>query len=351
MKKLILFPFLLLLGYGLFAQSVQDSMENNWDLNNYIGNAAVTILNADSARIQKNTRVFTFKIKTEQQFVYLADKKNNEKILTLLEIKKYEIDNKFTQYPKLLPAEKLLTVAHSFPDQKLLIGKIIFDHNNTSTSLSDESAPELADQNFAEKITAKNEHQINWFYFILFDIIALGIGLIIGMNLRKKGQKAREKANTEAIAPQQSMSDIQKLQNENAFLQQRMSRALMQLEDAKAFDEVYFQKAFEQIILPLQESLEKGDKSKTLELLTIAAAQLSSISRTKIGKKLKHDDSNIRYLNTQNKNATQEYPEISAQTAIDKIPNNIKVLLEILKANEVDGLDDTVVMGYKIKDL
>jgi|GEM_PF-992748 len=348
MKRTTLLSFFLILGIcSIFAQPT----ENHWDIINYKGSAAVVIINQDSARIQKNTDVFTFKIKTENQFVHLADKKTEEKILSLLNISKNEIDKKYPQNKNLLPTEKLLTVAHSFPDQKLLIGAtqtIALNGDNDSASGTDTL---LQDQNFSENITAKNDNKTNLLYFILFDIIALAIGFWIGISLKRKREKKQGKTTIAALDPVKLQMDIQKLQSENTFLQQRMSQTLAQLDDSKTFDTTYFEHAFEQIILPLQESLEKGNKAKTLELLTIAAAQLSSISRNKIGKKLKHDDANILYLSSGNIHVTSPFPTISADTAIDKIPHNIKMLIQLLKENHVSDLNHTIVLGYKIEDL
>lgn len=347
MKKIILVPLFFLLGiFMAVGQTANPSAENTWDLFNYKGSAAVVIINKDSARIQKDSSVLSFKINTENQFVYLIDKGNDQKALALLGIDKNEITKKYTSGPRLLPTEKLLTAAYSFPDQKLLIGATHSTAGDFDTNSSNDLDTGLQDQNFSENITAKNESNMDWIYLLITGLLALGIGIAIGRGT--KGKKELIANNTKSELPKE---DIQKLQSENLALQQKMSQTLAQLEELKSLDNIYFEKAFEKIILPLQESLEKGDKAKTLELLTIASAQLSSISRSKIGKKLKHDDANIQYLITQNKSNKEQFPEISAQTAIDKIPHNMKVLISLLKENNVKGLDDTIVMGYSIKNL
>lgn len=347
MKKTILLPLFFLLGiFMAVAQTNSSNPENNWDLVNYKGSAAVLIINKDSARIQKNTTVFGFKIRTEKQFVYLIDKENNQKILNILEINKSEIEKKYANGVSLLPAERLLSAAYRFPDQKLLIGathSIAGDADNNTISELDSA---LRDQNFSENITAKNDSSKDWIYLILTGVLSLGLGILIGRSTKRKTSVVSN--SSIANIPQ---SNLDKLESENARLQQRIVQSLKQLEELKSIDNAYFEKIFEKIVLPLQESLEKGNQSRTLALLTIASAQLSSISRSKIGKKLKHDDANIQYLINPNSKAKENFPEISTQTAIDKIPHNLSALITLLQENQVKGLDETIVMGYKIKNI
>lgn len=351
MKKIILIPLFFLLGIALaFAQTTDNAPDNTWDLINYKGSAAVIIFNKDSARAQRDAKGINFKIKTDKQLVHLIDKRKDEQILKILGISKKEIEKRFPQNSALLPTEKLLTEANRFPDQKLLIGAThTISGDIDANSLSD--SDQLQDQNFSDNIKPKEEKNRDWIYFIILDFIALGIGLWIGLSLKKKKDKRKKLLPSSIAQTEISPEEFKKLQSENLLFQQRMSHALNQIEEIKFQDNSYFEKAFENIILPLQESLEKGDTAKTLALLTIASAQLSSISRSKIGKKLKHDDANIQYLITQNKSNTAQFPEITSKTAIDKIPHNLQKLIQLLQENKVHGLDDTVVMGYKIKDL
>lgn len=351
MKKIILIPLFFLLGISLaVAQSNDNAPDNTWDLINYKGSAAVIIINKDSARIQRDAKGIDFKIKIEKQIVHLINKKNDEQILKILGIPKKEIDQKYPQNPSLLPSEKLLTEALRFPDQKLLIGAThTIAGDIDANSVADTN--QLQDQNFSDNIKPKDGSNPNWIYLSLLALIPLGIGIGIGLAIKNKKDKNRKTQSPKAAPTDISKADIHKLQSENLLLQQRMAQTQNQVEEMKSLDNSYFEKAFESIILPLQESLEKGDVARTLALLTISSAQLSSISRSKIGKKLKHDDANIQYLITQNKSNTAHFPEISSQTSIDKIPHNIQKLIQLLKENKVKGLDDTVVMGYKIKDL
>ncbi|MCY1544546.1 hypothetical protein D9M68_804390 [compost metagenome] len=84
--------------------------------------------------------------------------------------------------------------------------------------------------------------------------------------------------------------------------------------------------------------------------LNIAATHLSSITRTKIRKKLNYDDANVQLI-TGNPTFTNEFPVIGPDTPIDKIPANIRVLRDILQRNGVTGLDDSIVLGYKLKHI
>jgi hypothetical protein len=66
--------------------------------------------------------------------------------------------------------------------------------------------------------------------------------------------------------------------------------------------------------------------------------------------KTNYDDANIQLI-TGNASLTQGFPVIGHQTPIDKIPANLRVLITLLQKNGVSGLDDTIIKGYKLKDL
>lgn len=335
----------------IYAQDSTKKIENYWLPENYESVATIKIINSDSALIQKDTAQLGIAIQKEQQKVLLKQAKDNEKVLKLLGLDSNLVNRKYTHLGGLKPTEKLLTTASLSDDGILYIG-------TTAPIGSDFKELEPVEDFKIQEEKGNN----NIIYFILLDILALGLGFWLGMTLKRKKEAEKSKkqaslaSSTNVAAGSQDdlnqlQTEIQKLQSENQFLQQRMARALSQLDEANTFDNIYFENVYQAIILPLHESLEHGDKSETLRLLAIAGAQFSSICRSKTNKKVKHDDANIQLLMTGNLQVTEAYPSITRETAIDKTPKNILTLLELLKDENVKDLGDVLVLGYKIKDL
>lgn len=352
MKKIsLIFIFIYWSMSYLNAQDSIKNEENYWLPENYESVATIKIINSDSAFIQKDTAKLAIIIQKEQQKIHLKQAKDNEKVLKLLGLDSNLVNKKYAHLEGLKPAEKLLTAASQSADAILYIG-------TTAPIPNDFKELEPIEDFKIQEEKGNN----NIIYFILLDIVALGLGFWLGITLKRKKDAEKSKqqaslaANTKETTSGQDdlnhlKTEIQKLQSENQFLQQRMARALNQLDEANTFDHIYFENVYQAIILPLHESLENEDKSETLRLLAIAGAQFSSICRSKTNKKLKHDDANIQLLMTGNLQVTEAYPSITKETAIDKTPKNILTLLELLKDENVKDLGDVLVLGYKIKDL
>jgi hypothetical protein len=139
------------------------------------------------------------------------------------------------------------------------------------------------------------------------------------------------------------MAQVQELQANNANLERN-------LEIYRNFDSGYFNEAFRKLIAPMNEALEKGSEKEILENLLKIMGHFSSLTRYKISKKQPYDEANIHYLLNQKSNENIAV-DINGDTPIDKIPKNIKTIIDMLKQQDSKGLDDSIVAGYKIKNL
>jgi hypothetical protein len=192
-------------------------------------------------------------------------------------------------------------------------------------------------------------------------LAALIIGIILGRVSKKSANPSityntPELPKTTPVAPAEEQ--IVKVDTkQTAQLKKDLAAALEQnkliTDKTKKLidgDSFYYNAVFEKLILPLQTALDNGDEAAVVKYAHLAMVHLSSITRVKIQKKQKYDDANIQLI-TGNASLTQEFPQIDGQTPIDKIPANIRVLMNILQKNGVNGLDDTVIKGYKLKQL
>lgn len=117
------------------------------------------------------------------------------------------------------------------------------------------------------------------------------------------------------------------------------------------FDSTYFGEAFRKLIVPMNEALENGSRKEIMEHLLKIMSHFSSLTRYKIAKKQPYDETNIHYLLGQKGTNEAVATEINADTPIDKIPKNIKTIIDLLQEQGSKGLDDSIITGYKIKNL
>ncbi|MFT4062216.1 MAG: hypothetical protein QM642_07660 [Edaphocola sp.] len=117
------------------------------------------------------------------------------------------------------------------------------------------------------------------------------------------------------------------------------------------FDALYFGEAFRKLVAPATEAIERGNTQLLLEQMLKITGHFGSLTRYKISKRQAYDEANIHLLMNQKVQTPAGVTEITADTAPDKIPSNIKALLELLKANGSKGLDDTIIAGYKMKNI
>lgn len=117
------------------------------------------------------------------------------------------------------------------------------------------------------------------------------------------------------------------------------------------FDSNYYNEAFRKLVGPMNEALENGSRPAIMENLLKMMAHFSSLTRYKIAKKQPYDETNIHYLLNQKGAREISTPELNAGTPPDKTPKNIKTLADLLKEQGSGGLDDSIIAGYRIKDL
>lgn len=202
--------------------------------------------------------------------------------------------------------------------------------------------------------------------------IAGGAGVVVGMILyslffNKKKKEEEPVANElnsklfidESVAPGKapSAADIKKLKEENKLLRMELQHSKDEtaaykknLDVYQTFDTTYYNEAFKKLVSPLNEAMEKGSRKDMLETMLKIAAQYSSLTRYKISKKQPYDEANMQYLmNQRMKNDIAV--EIDGQTPLDKIPKNIKPIIDMLSEQSSKGLDDSIIAGYKVKNL
>ena len=209
----------------------------------------------------------------------------------------------------------------------------------------------------------------NWLYLALGAVvIAVASSLITKALLGNKNKTIAEEEiiEEEQIAttqpktkePKTTAADVKKLKLELKEHQQQLQKVTAayneldkQFEAHRNFDKSYFNEAFKKLVVPMGNALESGNRKDITETTLKMMMHYSSLTRYKIAKKQPFDEHNIHYLLNQKGNADASVVEINGATPIDKIPKNIKTLIDLLKESGSQGLDDSVVAGYKIKNL
>lgn len=236
--------------------------------------------------------------------------------------------------------------------------------NDTATD-SGEAGGIVATENISDKPNSLTD---NWIYLALGAVVIAIVSSVVTRALTTKKIKEVEQViqdkpiehaietkvkdtradstelkrlRTEAKA---LMAQIQELQSNNATLDRN-------LEIYRNFDKSYFNEAFRKLVAPMNEAMEKGSEKDILENLLKIMGHFCSLTRYKISKKQPYDEANIHYLLNQKKSDENIAVDISGNTPIDKIPKNIKTIIDMLKQQDSKGLDDSIVAGYKIKDL
>lgn len=198
----------------------------------------------------------------------------------------------------------------------------------------------------------------NWLLPSILGLVGIGIGTVIGMNIRKQPVASKPvadpiKENTTAIDQQahtQLEQQIKTLQKEQQQLLSQQ-QALQQQHQQYLRNEAQVNRIiFEKIILPLQNAINEGNKAAIGKLVFQAAIVLSSITRHKEEKKLGYDEHNIQILLHNASKEAGNFETITKTTAVDKTPKHIQVVMSMLQEMGVTGLDDYIFQGYYIKD-
>jgi hypothetical protein len=154
-----------------------------------------------------------------------------------------------------------------------------------------------------------------------------------------------------------SAADVKKLKAEIKELKLKLEEAKSETTAYKKnldiytdFDQKYYNEAFRKLISPMNDAMEKGSRKEIIETLLKIMSHFSSLTRYKIAKKQAYDEPNMQYLMNQ-RMKNDAAIEIDSNTPIDKIPKNIKVLVDLLSEQSSTGLDESIISGYKIKNL
>lgn len=209
-----------------------------------------------------------------------------------------------------------------------------------------------------------------------FPYMPIAIGLVIGIiggfiarSVSVKKQTAASKEQNidsklfidESVEVNQSKeaspSDAKKLKSEIKTLKAKLETANNEaaaykknLDIYTEFDQKYYNEAFRKLIAPMNDAMEKGSRKEIMEMLLKIMSHFSSLTRYKIAKKQAYDEPNMQYLmNQRMKNDVAV--EVDANTPVDKIPKNIKTLVDMLSEQSSAGLDESIISGYKIKNL
>ncbi len=322
-----------------FAQNI-DAQKGSMQLPGYTGSAAVIISN-DVLKVQKDEKVQDFAIKRSGKTIELVNPQDSTAIYNLLHVSSAQLTSVLSDNAGSSTINKMLDVAGKMPDGKLLISQ-----NGTAASATDTVEEEGA-QPAAE--VAETSTANAWLWPLVSGVIALIIGFIAGKMMRPSAPAPQHNDNVapagaaDPLVLQQLQKELTDTRDKNRLITEK-TQALI------SGDELYYNQVFQKIVLPLQEAINQGNQAEIMRQLNIAATHLSSITRTKIRKKLNYDDANVQLI-TGNPTFTNEFPVIGPDTPIDKIPANIRVLRDILQRNGVTGLDDSIVLGYKLKHI
>lgn len=343
----------------IHAQTIED---NKLLIPNYNGSAAIIIESNNKIKIQKADQVINIPVKeTNKHLSFLTDQDKIKAIallglqdftLPLTYQKKYEQDDAITA---------LINIANEHISQKLII------ENNETIPVNPESE-ELIQATQPDTSASKPDYTLP----IIIGIGGIIAGFIIGWlskktkvitntvekeiyintpvtpAIEKKPRKTKATSNDEQLNAlntklEEQLETIQQLKLAETKLNAQLKQALQ-------FDELYYEKVFNEIILPMQKAINIGDVTQIFKYIMLAGIQLQSIARYKTNKKLKYDEQNIAII-LQSAYDIQEYPVITKNTPQDQTPKNLQTVISILKQLGIKDLTPYVFQGYIIKEL
>ena len=252
--------------------------------------------------------------------------------------------------------EKLLTLTANSKDKKFVLqGKWGISHNNGDSPVVEEGGQPV-------QIAKEEPAETNWLGFLMTGLVAIVGGFFLGRLIKPKAieeavpeqsvEDFTQSIQSTVAAPltEKQESKLLELKKELASLKEKNNLITDKTQRLIAGDNSYYTAVFDQIILPLQTALNDGNEKDVVKYTNLAMVHFSSITRVKIRKKQNYDEANIQLI-TGNSSQTSSYPTIDNTTPIDKIPANLRVLIDILKKSGVNDLDDTIIKGYKLKNI
>ena len=344
-----------------------------WQINGYKDTVAITILNeGKEVKVQSGSAAATFPLHAEGKLLRLKSSAENDRMLRLVKVDAAKIDKEYQALdPSLLAGEKLINKANAFAGKKLMIvpegysagveDSAYEEVNNTNGEAGGVNEPQ-------DQQDTTNLWKDNWLYLLLGALVvallsaAVTRALMGGKKESKPTMPEPQPEPVAAVTGKETKGNTAELKK----VKQELSDAKAQLDNLMAlntelekklninrtFDSNYFSEAFRKLVAPMSEALESGSRKDIIENMLKMSMHFSSLTRYKIAKKQAFDEANIYYLlNQKTGGADVAITEIDGETPVDKVPKNIKTVIDILKENNSTGLDDSILSGYRIKNL
>lgn len=365
MKKFLLIIFLCAGPMLLSAQP--------WRISGYKDTVAITIINeGKEAKVQRGSTAAIFPLRTEGKLLRLKTSGENERLMRIVNVDIAKVDQEFKALDGSLTAgEKLINRANAFVGKKLMIVP-----EGYAGGVEDSAYEEVNNNGEAGGVNEPQDQQAsgnvwkdNWLYLLLAALVGAILSAVVtrAVSGKKQTQPAvvpEEQpepvvAAAEGKEPKGSAAELKKVKQELKDVKAQLDNLLSlntelekKLNINRTFDSNYFSEAFRKLVAPMNEALESGSRKDIIENMLKMSMHFSSLTRYKIAKKQAFDETNIHYLLNQKTAGTDvSITEIDGQTPVDKIPKNIKTVIDILKENNSAGLDDSILSGYRIKNL
>lgn len=306
--------------------------------------AETSALTIDTAQqkitLQQGVDTKTFKIKKVDQEWQMAD--DQQAFFNALGIDSQNINIETNS-----KIDYLINLAAANKNQKLIL-----EAGQNSNAITEELVTPTA--------TTDTPTTTNWLLPTILGLVGIGVGTVIGMNIRKQPAKTsatlreavQEKAmDTDSKSLVQLEQQIAALKKEKSDLTNTYKALQQQFQQYQQQDAQVNRIVFEKIILPLQNAINEGDKAQIGKLVFQAAIVLSSITRHKAEKKLGYDEHNIQILLHNASKEANHFETITKATAVDKTPKHIQVVISMLQDMGVTGLDEYIFQGYYLKNI
>ena len=341
MRSLIIIFFLLLsASTAVQAQTNYDAEKKTWSIAGYAKTIALLFEHTE-IKVQDGDQVRSFPIVEHAQIVQLQHASDSQKLLDALQISAAQIESAFSSAPGNGPIEKLLTFVRDNGNKMVLApldGALV-----NADSVVEEGAVAMEE-------APKENKLMKWLLPLLGLALGTGLGIAIGRAGRKPAQIIQKETVVQKSTTEPDSDELlalkaahKKLKADHANLNEKVNAMVKG-------DTQYYNSVFDKIILPLDDAINKGDEARMAQLLQVAAAQLSSISRTKLRKKLKFDEANLQYI-MGNPTSTSAYGSVGKDVPMDKIPAALRNVIAFLQKHGVKDLDDTVILGNKIRNI
>jgi hypothetical protein len=366
MKKFLLIIFLCAGPVLLPAQP--------WRISGYKDTVAITIINeGKEAKVQRGSTATTFPLRTEGKLLRLKTSGENERLMRIVNVDIAKVDQEFKALDGSLTAgEKLINRANAFVGKKLMIVP-----EGYAGGVEDSAYREVNNNGEAGGVNEPQDQQAsgnlwkdNWLYLLLAALTGAILSAVVTRAITGNKKKIEPVvvpeerpepivAAAEGKEPKGSAAELKKVKLELKDVKAQLDNLMSlntELEKKvninRTFDSNYFGEAFRKLVAPMNEALESGSRKDIIENMLKMSMHFSSLTRYKIAKKQAFDETNIHYLlNQKTAGNDVSITEIDGQTPVDKIPKNIKTVIDLLKENNSAGLDDTVLSGYRIKNL